>query len=641
MEIQAMRKLLGQSRKLHAVSQSAAKSPLDDTSRKHLPALTVESISQDDMSVEDLIGSTDQPTLRESRYKDPVSQGLVTLEKARSIFAIFQKHLLPHFPVLVITEDSAFNEHKAKKPLLLHAILASGSSMAEPELYSSLSTTLIHEYSRRIMLLGEKSLELVQAMMVSSSWYYSADHWRNQRFYEYLNMASTVALDLGLNEPYRPTDSMLSSDVGFYLGGTKTVTLEAQDSENFIDRKRALIACYNACEAITMSLRRPSMMNFTMYMVECVKGLEASPLKNDNCLAAWARLMNMADEISVAYGMTDQSKRVSLADEHTLQSMTSFTRRVQAWYTKHVNKGYSESLFIMYHLITACIYEPALYDYYPPDTFKAPYDLTLTVVLQSDLTSIPSQPAEAVCYLVQSVQNMIHLFTSQDMDFVRSLPNHLLVRINYACVILVRIAMLDMLSPSRSTTYQDLTNVDLYTGKAIDHMVKASDTLQYRNPSLFVARIIKLRKWYKYQQQRWQSGTPLDESYFTLFAGPDTHPCLESSPESEPVDDPSTEQAVWPNTLDPTLQDRQQYTEYTMSEGQTLFGPVVLDSDWDNQVWSSDLIEADFLDMANQYSGLDDPNNDYDMSAFVPMQGAFGPPYMGDGLGQFGFEKLH
>jgi len=222
------------------------------------------------------------------------------------------------------------------------------------------------------------------------------------------------------------------------------------------------------------------------------------------------------------------------------------------------------------------------------------------------------------------------------MDFVRSLPNHLLVRIVYASYILVRIAMLDMLSPPLSTAYQDLTSVDLYIGKAIDHMVEASGMLQYRNPSLFVARIIKLRKWYKYQQQRWRSGAPLDESYFTLFAGPDTHPCLQSAPEDELIDDASVEESGWENIPGPASQNQQQHPEYAMPEGQTSFSPAILDGDWNN-----DLIEADFLDMANQYSGLDDPNNDFDMSAFVPMQGAFGPPYMGDGLGQFGFEKLH
>lgn len=294
----------------------------------------------------------------------------------------------------------------------------------------------------------------------------------------------------------------------------------------------------------------------------------------------------------------------------------------------------------MYYLINACVYEPALYDFYPPDTFKAPYDLTLAVILRSDLSGIPSRPSEAVSCLARTVQDMIDHFASQNMDFVRSLPNHLLVRINYACVILVRIAMLDMLAPFRSTAYQDLANVDFYMGNAIDHMVEASGMLRYRNPSLFVARIIKLRKWYNYQRQKWQSGAPLDESYFTLFAGPDEHPCLASSPESDFLDETPTEESGWVNTLDPVTQN-QPYPEYTMPEAQTSFSSTILDGDWSNQAWSSDLIEADFLDMANQYSGLDDPSNDFDMNAFIPMQGAFGPPYMGDGLGQFGFEKLH
>jgi len=344
-----MRKLLGQSRQ--AASIAPVRSPPPSTpsreqssesaTKDRQPVSRTESQPKATMSIEDLITSMAEPTLREARYDDPVSQGLVTLESARNIFSVFRKHLLPHFPVLAITDDSMFDDYRTDKPLLLHAILASGSSKAAPELYSILSTSLIQEYSRRIMLLGQKSLELVQAMMVSSSWYFSADHWRNQRFYEYLNLASTVALDIGLGEPYQPTDTMLPSVRGFYLGGSGTVALELQDTDNFIDRKRVLIGCYNACQSVTMSLRRSNMMNFTMYMVECAKGLEASPSRNDNCLAAWARLMNMADEISVAYGLTDQSKRASLADERIQQIMLSFIKRIQAWHAKYANKGYS------------------------------------------------------------------------------------------------------------------------------------------------------------------------------------------------------------------------------------------------------------------------------------------------------------
>ena len=66
-----------------------------------------------------------------------------------------------------------------------------------------------------------------------------------------------------------------------------------------------------------------------------------------------------------------------------------------------------------------------------------------------------------------------------------------------------------------------------------------------------------------------------------------------------------------------------------------------MEGDWNNEPWGADLIEADFLDLANQFSGLDDPNTDLDMSTFVPMQGAFGPPHLGDGLDSFSFQTLH
>jgi len=244
---------------------------------------------------------------------------------------------------------------------------------------------------------------------------------------------------------------------------------------------------------------------------------------------------------------------------------------------------------------------------------------------------------------------MIDIFSTQDMDFVRSLANHLLVRINYSCVVLLRIALLDMLlmkpsHPARlNTAYQDLAKVDLYIGKAIDHMVEASGMLEYRNPSLFVARLIKIRKWYKYQQQKWQSGMPLDESHFTMFAGPDTHPCLDSSPGGEMVDDVSPEESQWDTALDvdTSFQEQQQSLNYSLPTDDTFTNTVTMEGDWNNEPWGADLIEADFLDLANQFSGLDDPNTDFDMSTFVPMQGAFDPPHLSDGLSSFGFQNLH
>ena len=120
--------------------------------------------------------------------------------------------------------------------------MASASSKGRPELYSTLSTEAIQEYTKCMSISGERSLELVMAMLVTNAYYFPATSWRHLKFYQYVHLASTIALDIGLGEP-GPYEEQRSSG---YSTGLDPAPARGQPA-NDLKRARTLLACYSAC----------------------------------------------------------------------------------------------------------------------------------------------------------------------------------------------------------------------------------------------------------------------------------------------------------------------------------------------------------------------------------------------------------
>ena len=85
-------------------------------------------------------------------------------------------------------------------------------------------------------------------------------------------------------------------------------------------------------------MRRPNMMLFTPYMIECANSITGSGMisTSNASLLAWVRLFNVGEEISAAYQLHHMgTSSDDISDRRLLQIINTFDPRLQKWFVNN------------------------------------------------------------------------------------------------------------------------------------------------------------------------------------------------------------------------------------------------------------------------------------------------------------------
>lgn len=124
----------------------------------------------------------------------------VSWETARLIFNRYISTFVPTCPMVVFPLGTTAEVARQTKPLLFLSILSVASAPYCPlskqkeltdEVRRSLADCTVHQ--------GEKSIELIQALQVSSLWYRAPDNYVQGNLFQLVQMATSLAMDLGLD----------------------------------------------------------------------------------------------------------------------------------------------------------------------------------------------------------------------------------------------------------------------------------------------------------------------------------------------------------------------------------------------------------------------------------------------------------
>lgn len=118
-------------------------------------------------------------------------------EVQAELFRDFIVLLLPQYPVIALASHETFDSLAQAKPLLASSILTAASSVSRPRQFEELHTKMVRMLSEEVLVRGQKSLEIVQAVLLCAVWYNPPTKIENLTF-QLCNMAGTVALELGL-----------------------------------------------------------------------------------------------------------------------------------------------------------------------------------------------------------------------------------------------------------------------------------------------------------------------------------------------------------------------------------------------------------------------------------------------------------
>jgi hypothetical protein len=133
-----------------------------------------------------------------AKYIDVIDSGMIDKATAYKVFYRFCTEMAGFFPFVVFPEQTTAQEIRSRRPITFLSILAAGICVFKPGLLPDLSDELTFTLADRIIYRGERSFDLLQALLVLAAFYSKPKHQKELNFNQTKHIAAMMALDLGI-----------------------------------------------------------------------------------------------------------------------------------------------------------------------------------------------------------------------------------------------------------------------------------------------------------------------------------------------------------------------------------------------------------------------------------------------------------
>lgn len=262
-----------------------------------------------------------------SSFVDIIDKGFVSVKAAAEAFDRYINEMAPHLPIVVFPPGTQMHEVRLTKPILFHAIIAVSIGVIQPEIQTPLIDDFYKIIAECVVVRGEKSLDLVQAIIVSTIWYIPPDHFEELKFYQLTHMAVTLAMDIGMvrwtKTAKRPFNLMRD------VIGKKAFFLDPDSPET----RRTWLGLYYLAVQVAAALRRIPLVRWHAYMDECVEILETSPdaLPSDKALIHWVKLGHIMEEVCLHFVSDEPDLNTTCAEPKTQYTLKVFEKQLEQW----------------------------------------------------------------------------------------------------------------------------------------------------------------------------------------------------------------------------------------------------------------------------------------------------------------------
>ncbi|EHA57305.1 hypothetical protein MGG_09276 [Pyricularia oryzae 70-15] len=470
---------------------------------------------------EDGIGSLPPQPPRQTMgpgYEDVVTRSIVTEDMAAQLFARYTDHMCPHLPGVIFPPDMTWNRIRVDKPLLFLAVMAASSSET-PSLQRVLVREMMQIFAEKIVIIGEKSIELVQALHIAVFWYWPPEHFEELKFYQLVHMAAVLAIDLGLGRR-RPTVrgrhipwSLREGSgvgppgpgiVGGGGGGGGSSNDDAPGTKRnsakrhpppdpcSLESRRTWLTCYYLASNTSMTLHRPNLVRWTPFMAECLEVLQTSPDAAPTdayfCHLVWTH--KLSEEIGVEFAMDDPGAVVDITDRRTQHAIKSFERQHEKYRDAVPKDLMRPSLKLGFHVVSLYMHEIALRIEEDAGGGCVGEDAALTPAHVSSLSAC-----------LAAVDGIFDTFSSMTPEDVRCLPVFNFVRVAYATVLLIKMYFAASAPGSElgKVIDKEEIRVEEHLGRLLDKFRMAAAGNRSRPAAKFHIVIAMLRSWFQKQ----------------------------------------------------------------------------------------------------------------------------------------------
>ncbi|KIX94678.1 uncharacterized protein Z520_09724 [Fonsecaea multimorphosa CBS 102226] len=220
------------------------------------------------------------------------------------LFSDFRTQMNIHFPFVVIPPQATAVSLREEKRFLFRTCITA-AAQADPPLLRQLADDLMRYIGEHILMKGEKSLDLLQGLLVFCSWFQYYNH-NNPQVMNLLHLATAMATDLGLNRPKQPA---VLAPIGMVVDAAEMFhgKLVNNGVQTFDDR-RALLGVYYLSGHFSSCFRRSDPMSWTQHLEDCCNALvAAAEYPSDIYAVQLVRLHRVIEVYSPSLGLMTTS----------------------------------------------------------------------------------------------------------------------------------------------------------------------------------------------------------------------------------------------------------------------------------------------------------------------------------------------
>ncbi|KAK8048598.1 hypothetical protein PG994_010328 [Apiospora phragmitis] len=429
---------------------------------------------------------------------DVVDRGVLTMDQADAYFARYNDHMIAHLPAVVFPREMTAAELRKFKPLLFLSVMAAASS----EVYSvqrPLVKELTQIFAEKVIINGEKSLEMVQALQVSVIWYYPPEHFEELKFYQMVHVGAVMAIDVGLGRRRNNPKSRFVP----YTWQNHPLRKDPLPDPSALECRRAWLACYFLASNVAMALHRPNLVRWTSFMTECMDILESSPeaAPTDKYLCHLVWTHRLAEEVGIQFSMDDPNAIVNVAEPKVQYALRGFERDL-AKYSENIPPSAKQpSLSLSFHVLSLYMHEIALYVEKPNEGMQNFNSDSLQDPVPGLNETLTAAHIGALSSCLTAIDGIFESFLSMDVQSIRCLPVFNFVRVAYAVVVLIKMYFSASTPNSElgKVINKDHMKVEEYIEKLLDKFRDTATHEKSRPPGKFLVVLVMLRSWFQKQ----------------------------------------------------------------------------------------------------------------------------------------------
>lgn len=254
---------------------------------------------------------------------DIVDRGIISMDQAADLFARYTDRMAPHLPAVIFPPSMTASELRRSKPILFLAVMAAAGSEIHT-LQMTLQRELMTVFAEKVFLSGDKSLEIVQALLVAVIWYWPPEHFEELKFYQLVHVAAVMAIDIGLGKKAPPRRTGPNQ----FNWQTHPFRRHGPPDPTTIESRRTWLGCYFLTCNTSIALHRPYLVRWTSFMSESIDILELSPdaAPTDQYFCHLVQQHHLGEDIGGQFSLDDAANVVDINDARTQYALKALER---------------------------------------------------------------------------------------------------------------------------------------------------------------------------------------------------------------------------------------------------------------------------------------------------------------------------